>query len=148
VVGSVVFSERGAAEFISNAIPDMGLITPGSTGYYIAPGKPMQNAFIEASTPAAGDELLNETLFTSLAQARVAPGMLAGRFTTTRDHTRNSDGRHLPSSPSPAIRAGIALRYAKGLASPAPVASPARPTRAIQTPGANSELDKTWGQGH
>lgn len=38
--------------------------------HYIAPGKPMQNAF-ENSTAGCGNELLNETLFASLAQARV-----------------------------------------------------------------------------
>jgi putative transposase len=38
--------------------------------YYIAPGKPQQNAFIESFNARLRDELLNETLFTSLAQAR------------------------------------------------------------------------------
>ncbi|BAB50782.1 insertion element ISR1 hypothetical 17 kD protein A2 [Mesorhizobium japonicum MAFF 303099] len=40
--------------------------------HYIAPGKPMQNGFIESFNGRLRDELLNETLFTSLAQARVA----------------------------------------------------------------------------
>jgi hypothetical protein len=40
--------------------------------HYIAPGKPMQNAFIESFNCRLRDELLNETLFTSLAKARVA----------------------------------------------------------------------------
>jgi putative transposase len=38
--------------------------------HYIAPGKPTQNAFIESFNGRLRDELLNETLFTSLAQAR------------------------------------------------------------------------------
>jgi putative transposase len=38
--------------------------------HYIAPGKPTQNAFIESFNGRLGDELLNETLFTTLAQAR------------------------------------------------------------------------------
>jgi hypothetical protein len=37
--------------------------------HYIAPGKPTQNAFIESFNARLRDELLNETLFTSLAQA-------------------------------------------------------------------------------
>ena len=41
---------------------------------YIAPGKPMQNAFIESFNGRLRDELLNETLFASLAQARVVLG--------------------------------------------------------------------------
>ena len=37
---------------------------------YIAPGKPMQNAFVESFNGSFRDELLNETLFSSLAEAR------------------------------------------------------------------------------
>jgi putative transposase len=40
--------------------------------HYIAPGKPMQNAFIESFIGRLRDELLNETLFRSLAHTRVA----------------------------------------------------------------------------
>jgi putative transposase len=42
--------------------------------HYIAPGKPTQNAFIESFNGRLRDELLNETLFTSMAQARVVLG--------------------------------------------------------------------------
>lgn len=38
--------------------------------HYIAPGKPMQNAFVESFNGSFRDELLNETLFSSLADAR------------------------------------------------------------------------------
>jgi len=37
--------------------------------HYIAPGKPTQNAFVERFIGSLRDELLNETLFTSLAEA-------------------------------------------------------------------------------
>ncbi len=37
--------------------------------HYIAPGKPMQNGLIESFNGRLRDELLNETLFSSLAQA-------------------------------------------------------------------------------
>lgn len=40
--------------------------------HYIAPGKPMQNGFIESFNGRLRDELLNETLFSSLPQARNA----------------------------------------------------------------------------
>jgi putative transposase len=40
--------------------------------HYIAPGKPTQNAFIESFNGRLRDELLNETLFISLAHARAA----------------------------------------------------------------------------
>ena len=40
--------------------------------HYIDPGKPAQNAFIESFNGGLRDEFLNETLFTSPAQARAA----------------------------------------------------------------------------
>src|SRR5271156_3440000 len=46
--------------------------TSGVDWHYIAPGKPTQNAFIESFNGRLRDELLNETLFTSLAHARAA----------------------------------------------------------------------------
>ena len=59
-----------SSELTSNAI-----LTRADHGrvewHYIAPGKPMQNAFIESFNGRLRDELLNETLFTSLAQARI-----------------------------------------------------------------------------
>ena len=40
--------------------------------HYIDPGKPVQNALIESFNGRLRDEFLNETLFTSLMQARLA----------------------------------------------------------------------------
>ena len=40
--------------------------------HYIAPGKPQQNAFVESFNGRLRDELLNETLFASLAHVREA----------------------------------------------------------------------------
>ena len=42
----------------------------GIDRHYIAPGKPMQNAFVESFNGSFRDELLNETLFSSLTEAR------------------------------------------------------------------------------
>ncbi len=42
----------------------------GIEWHYIAPGKPMQNGFVESFNGRLRDELLNETLFHSLRQAR------------------------------------------------------------------------------
>jgi putative transposase len=42
----------------------------GVDWHYIAPGKPMQNGFIESFNGSFRDECLNETLFSSLPQAR------------------------------------------------------------------------------
>jgi transposase InsO family protein len=38
--------------------------------HYTAPGKPTQNALVKSFNGRMRDELLNETLFTSLAHAR------------------------------------------------------------------------------
>ena len=43
----------------------------GVEWHHIAPGKPMQNGYAESFNGRMRDELLNETLFMSLAHARV-----------------------------------------------------------------------------
>jgi putative transposase len=70
--------------------------------HYIAPGKPTQNAFIESFNARLRDELLNETLFTSLAQARAAlrPGKTT---TTTPDRIVRWATSHRPNTPIAAI---------------------------------------------
>jgi putative transposase len=62
--------------------------------HYIAPGKPQQNAFIESFNGRLRDELLNETLFTSLSHVRDAlaalrrPTAAICRQSRRRDHRR------------------------------------------------------------
>ncbi len=55
--------------------------------HYIAPGKPQQNAFIESFNGRLRDELLNETLFTSLAHARAALLTWKDDYNTVRPHS-------------------------------------------------------------
>jgi putative transposase len=55
--------------------------------HYIAPGKPVQNAFIESFNGRLRDELLNETLFTSLAEARAALAAWKHDYNTSRPHS-------------------------------------------------------------
>ena len=94
------------------------------TWHYIAPGKPMQNAFIESFNGRLRDELLNETLFTSLARARVALGCWRADYNDARPHSRL--GWKTPSEFALTChpRRDLALRYAEGSA-PAPVATTA-----------------------
>ena len=93
--------------------------------HYIAPGKPMQNAFIESFNGQLRDELLNETLFTSLAQVRIALRCWRTDYNDTRPHSQL--GWKTPSEfASPLPRRDLALRYAEGSA-PAPVATTAHP---------------------
>jgi len=56
--------------------------------HYIDPGKPIQNAFMESFNGRLRDEFLNETLFTSLAQARVALEEWRRDYNTVRPHSR------------------------------------------------------------
>lgn len=56
--------------------------------HYITPGKPQQNAFIESFNGRLRDELLNETLFTSLAHARAALAAWKDDYNRTRPHSR------------------------------------------------------------
>jgi putative transposase len=55
--------------------------------HYIAPGKPTQNAFIESFNGRLRDELLNETLFVSLAHAREALAIWKEDYNTVRPHS-------------------------------------------------------------
>ena len=55
--------------------------------HYIAPGKPMQNAFIESFNGRMRDELLNETLFHGLAHARAAIAEWVADYNTERPHS-------------------------------------------------------------
>jgi putative transposase len=92
--------------------------------HYIAPGKPQQNAFIESFNARLRDELLNETLFTSLNHAREALATWIEDYNTVRPHS--SLGNLPPAayarlSASEMQRDG-ALRYIEGFA-PRPVAS-------------------------
>ena len=55
--------------------------------HYIAPGKPPQNAFVESFNGKLRDELLNETLFTSLAQARAVLAAWKDDYNNVRPHS-------------------------------------------------------------
>jgi len=54
--------------------------------HYIAPGKPQQNAFIESFNGRLRDELLNETLFSSLAHAREALWLWKDDYNRASEH--------------------------------------------------------------
>ena len=55
--------------------------------HYIAPGKPQQNAFVESFNGRLRDELLNETLFVTLSQARRALAAWQLDYNTIRPHS-------------------------------------------------------------
>ena len=55
--------------------------------HYIAPGKPMQNGFVESFNGRFRDEFLNETLFTSLPEARPAIAAWKEDYNDQRPHS-------------------------------------------------------------
>jgi putative transposase len=78
-------SDNGT-EFTSMAILRWSQET-GIDWHYIAPGKPTQNAFVESFNGRLRDELLNETLFSSLAQVREALDAWKDDYNTVRPHS-------------------------------------------------------------
>ena len=92
--------------------------------HYTAPGKPTQNAFVESFNGRMRDELLNETLFTSLAHAREKIAAWAHDYNTGRPHS--SLGYATPAAFAAGLKkqGAAALRIAGGYATQ-PLASPA-----------------------
>jgi len=67
-------------------VQDTGIDWP-----YIAPGKPRQNAFIESFNGKLRDECLNETLFSSLAEAKDTLEAWQEGYNTHRPHSALSN---------------------------------------------------------
>ena len=119
----MVVSDNGT-ELTSNAI--LGWADHSRVvWHYIAPGKPMQNAFIESFNGRLRDELLNETLFTSLTQARVALGYWRADYNDRRPHSQLGWRTPAEFAMTCHPRRDLTLRYAEGFA-PAPVAATAQ----------------------
>jgi putative transposase len=119
----MIVSDNGS-EFTSNAIlawADQARVE----WHYIAPGKPMQNGFIESFNGRLRDELLNETLFSSLAQARTALANWRTDYNTQRPHSRLGWQTPAAFASTFAPRRALAPRYATSTASE-PAASPAQ----------------------
>jgi putative transposase len=95
--------------------------------HYIAPGKPQQNAFVESFNGRLRDELLNETLFTSLNHAREALSIWKEDYNTVRPHSAlaNMPPVTYAKLSVPDMQRDGALRYVEGSA-PHPVASPSQ----------------------
>ncbi len=82
---TTIVSDNGT-ELTSRAILEWQNQT-GVAWHYIAPGKPTQNAFIESFNGRLRDELLNEEVFTSLADARRKLAIWRTDYNTVRPHS-------------------------------------------------------------
>nr|WP_156025749.1 IS3 family transposase [Sphingomonas phyllosphaerae] len=82
---TMIVSDNGT-ELTSNAV----LAWSGEVGvewHYIAPGKPTQNGFVESFNGRMRDELLNETLFFTIGQARSILARWVDDYNTERLHS-------------------------------------------------------------
>ena len=80
--------------------------------HYIAPGRPMQNGYVESFNGRMRDELLNESLFFGLDHARKA--MLSGwTITTISGRIHRSDTRPRQTLPEPSPQPAPTLRNMK-----------------------------------
>ena len=82
---TVIVSDNGT-ELTSSAV----LIWSQDRGvgwHYIAPGKPQQNAFVESFNGKLRDECLNETLFSSVRQARLILADWQQDYNEVRPHS-------------------------------------------------------------
>ena len=81
----MIVSDNGT-EFTSNAILSWAK-DHRVEWHYIAPGKPMQNGYCESFNGRMRDELLNESLFIDLGQARQLIDAWANDYNTARPHS-------------------------------------------------------------
>ena len=85
-VPKMIVSDNGT-EFTSNAILNWA-DEAKVDWHYIAPGKPMQNGFIESFNGKLRDEKLNDTLFSTLHQARAELTTWRNDYNNHRPHSR------------------------------------------------------------
>jgi transposase InsO family protein len=97
----MIVSDNGT-EFTSNAILAWSR-DHGVEWHYIAPGKPMQNGYVESFNGRMRDELLNESLFFGLDHARSAISEWVEDFNTARPHS--SLGYQTPAAFAEALAA-------------------------------------------
>lgn len=127
----MIVSDNGT-ELTSNAVLEW-CGTAKIDWHYTAPGKPTQNAFVESFNGRMRDELLNETLFTSLAHAREKIAIWADDYNNERPHSSLDYATPVAFAAKLKTQGAAALRIAGGyatqpLASPAPMRKNDEPT--------------------
>lgn len=85
---AMIVSDNGT-ELTSRAVLDW-TNRSGVEWHYIAPGKPVQNAFVESFNGRFRDECLNEEVFTSLAEARAVIERWRIDYNNVRPHSAHS----------------------------------------------------------
>ena len=136
-----IVSDNGT-ELTSNAILAWAADTKVDW-HYIDPGKPVQNAFIESFNGRLRDEFLNETLFTSLMQARLALEEWRRDYNAVRPHSGIDwlTPADYAATFSPQRGQGASLIDGSRL-------GPSYHQKTILTAKLWSPLDESWGQRH
>jgi putative transposase len=111
-------NQRWSLDFLSDAMIDGRRFQV--EWHYIAPGKPQQNAFIESFNDRLRDELLNETLFGSLAHAREVLSLWKNDYNTVRPRSglANLTPAAYADRSAPDTERDGTLRYTRGLRAP------------------------------
>ena len=138
---AMIVSDTGS-EFTSNAI--LAWADRSKVRWrYIARGRPMQNAFIESFNGRLRDEFLNETLFSTLTQARAQLDRWRVDY-NGGPHILRWRGKRQPPSRL-RLRSGRICRCARARA---PRQIPPQPPvqRQNTTVRPNSGPDRSWGQ--
>ena len=107
----MIVSDNGT-EFTSNTMLGWAKDN-GIDWHFIAPGKPMQNGYIESFNGRMRDELLNESLFLDLDQARQLIGAWATDYNTARPHS--SLGYRTPAAYAGTLTAPNGVTLAEAL---------------------------------
>lgn len=108
----MIVSDNGT-EFTSNAILSWAK-DHAVEWHYIAPGRPMQNGYIESFNGRMRDELLNESLFVDLDQARQLISAWAADYNNARPHS--SLGYKTPAAYAGTLTAPNGVTLIKALA--------------------------------
>jgi putative transposase len=91
--------------------------------HYITPGRPMQNGYVESFNGRMRDELLNETIFTSMPQVRAVVAAWRTDYNEQRPHS--SLGYQTPAARAAELKAMGAVSPPVPGSEPAPIAQSA-----------------------
>jgi len=106
---------QGGTELTSNAVLEW-CGAAKIDWHYTAPGKPTQNAFVESFNGRMRDELLNETLFASIAHAREKIAHWVYDYNNDRPHSALDYATPVAFAAQLKKQGAAALRIAGGYA--------------------------------
>lgn len=124
-IPTYIRSDNGP-EFVAEALREW-IAAVGVRIAYIEPGSPWENGYCESFNGKLRDELLNDTIFASLADARVALASWKTDYNTVRPHSGlgNVPPTTFAKLSAPGMQRDETLELSRGSA-PRPVAPPSQ----------------------